>query len=62
MERVREPLYIGATCAATSAHLRPIDAVLIALEETPCAWCQGLLRLIKAHLEADIPAGWEVRN
>ncbi|MDQ5853242.1 MAG: hypothetical protein M3380_14460 [Chloroflexota bacterium] len=44
-------------------HLRPVDAVLIALESTNCTWCTGLLRLLKAHLEADIPAaGTEVLN
>ena len=49
--------------AATSAHLRPLDSVLQALEETPCAFCQGLLRLIKAHLETtEIPGGMEVLN
>ena len=44
-------------------HLRPLDSVLIALEETSCTWCTGLLRLLKDHLEADIPtAGSEVLN
>ena len=44
-------------------HLQPLDSVIQALEATSCTWCQGLLRLLKAHLEADIPAaGWEVLN
>lgn len=41
--------------ARTSEHLRPLDSVIAALEESPCAWCQGLLRLILQHLEEDIP-------
>ena len=43
-------------------HLAPLDSVLVALEETPCAWCQAMLKLILKHLEVDIPAGWEVLN
>ena len=44
-------------------HLQPLDSVIQALEATTCTWCQGLLRLLKQHLEADIPSdGWEVRN
>ena len=47
----------------TPDHLRPLDIVLIALEETACPWCQCWLRLLKAHLEAEIPAtGMEVLN
>ena len=50
--------------ARTSTHVRPLDSVLCALEETPCTWCQGLLRLLKQHIEEQsIPAfGWEVLN
>ncbi len=43
-------------------HLRPLDSVIQALEATSCTWCQGLLRLLKQHLEADILSGWEVLN
>ena len=39
----------------TPDHLRPLDSVLVALEETSCPWCQSLLKLLKAHLEAFIP-------
>ena len=47
----------------TRDHLRPLDIVIQALEETSCTWCLGLLTLLKAHLEADIPAfGQEVLN
>ncbi len=49
--------------ARQSAHLRPHDCVITALEETPCLWCQGLLRLILQHLQESIPAlGSEVLN
>ena len=49
--------------ARQSAHLRPLDSVILALEASPCAWCQGLLRLIKQHLEEGVPAyGLEVLN
>ena len=49
--------------ARQSAHLRPLDSVIQALEASPCAWCQGLLRLIKQHLEEGVPAyGLEVLN
>jgi hypothetical protein len=56
--------YTGTKHAPTSAHVRPLDSVLGALEETPCTWCQGLLRLLKQHIEEQsIPAfGWEVLN
>ena len=44
-------------------HLRPLDSVIQALEETSCTWCTGLLRLLKEHLEVAIPpAGSEVLN
>jgi hypothetical protein len=43
-------------------HLAPLDSVLMALQETHCAWCQAMLKLILKHLEVDIPAGWEVLN
>ncbi len=56
----------STTCElrSTPDHLRPLDAVLVALEETSCTWCQGLLTLLKAHLEAtNVPAfGQEVLN
>ncbi len=49
--------------ARQSAHLRPLDSVICSLEESSCAWCQGLLRLIKQHLEEGVPAyGLEVLN
>jgi hypothetical protein len=45
--------------SAQRPHLRPLDACIVALEATSCAWCKGLLRLLKAHLEAEIPpADW----
>ncbi len=47
----------------TIDHLRPLDSCIKALEETPCQWCQGLLRLLLSHLEENVPAyGLEVRN
>ncbi len=33
-------------------HLRPLDAVLVALSETSCTWCRGALILLKLHLES----------
>jgi hypothetical protein len=43
-------------------HSQPLDSCINALEETPCLWRQGLLRLLKQHLESAIPAGREVLN
>ena len=58
------PTPTSAPALHDRAHLRPLDAVLIALESTSCTWCAGLLRLLKAHLEeANVPAfGQEVLN
>ena len=55
---------IGTAALHDLTHLRPLDAVLVALSETNCTWCQGLLRLIKQHLEeTNVPAfGQEVLN
>ena len=49
---------------STPTHLRPLDIVILALEEASCPWCRGILRLIKQHLEeTNIPAfGLEVLN
>ena len=59
----QQPTTTTAHDARQSAHLRPLDSVIRALEESPCAWCQGLLRLIKQHLEEGVPAyGLEVLN
>ena len=56
----------STTCElrSTPDHLRPLDIVILALEETSCTWCLGLLRLLKAHLEVtNVPAfGQEVLN
>ncbi len=55
--------YAGVKPAQAHIHLRPLDSVILALEASPCAWCQGLLRLIKQHLEEGVPAyGLEVLN
>ena len=55
--------YAGVTPAQAHIHLRPHDSVITALEETPCLWCRGLLRLILQHLQESIPAlGSEVLN
>jgi hypothetical protein len=50
--------------AHVRSHLQPLDIVIVALEESPCPWCQGLLRLLKSHLEEFVPAGYglEVLN
>ena len=43
-------------------HLRPLDAVLVALSETSCTWCRGALILLKLHLEAHgVPAFYDGR-
>ncbi len=50
--------YAGVTPAQTHIHLRPLDAVIVAceaLQESPCTWCQGLMTLLRRHLEAYIP-------
>ncbi len=58
-----QPTPTSAPALHDRAPIRPLDAVLIALESTSCPRCAGLLRLLKAHLEADIPAaGTEVLN
>jgi hypothetical protein len=44
----------------TIDHLRPLDAVLCALDETNCAWCQAVLRLLLRHLEEYVPVYEEV--
>ncbi len=65
MERVSEALSTGRTIRPSAAHpdhLAPLDSVLMALQDTQCAWCQAMLKLILKHLEVDIPAGWEVLN
>jgi len=56
--------YKIAQRARTSAHVRPLDSVICALEGTSCTWCQGLLRLLKQHIEEQsVPTfGWEVLN
>ncbi len=53
-----QPTTTGAPAALHDrTHLRPLDAVLVALEATSCTWCQGLLTLLKAHLEeTSVPA------
>jgi hypothetical protein len=62
METARS-LTTSAQTLLDRTHLRPLDSVILALEATSCTWCQGLLRLLKDHLEADIPtAGSEVLN
>jgi hypothetical protein len=43
-------------------HSRPLDIVIVALEEADCAWCAAFLRRLKAHLEEAIPAGPEALN
>ncbi len=55
---------IGPAAVHDRTHLQPLDILLISLEETSCTWCLGLLRLLKAHLEAtNVPAfGQEVLN
>ncbi len=59
-----QPTTTSAPALHDRTHLRPLDAVLVALAETNCTWCQGLLRLLKAHLEeTNVPAfGLEVLN
>ncbi|MDQ5853706.1 MAG: hypothetical protein M3380_16890 [Chloroflexota bacterium] len=53
---------LHASTRRPPTHLQPLDSVIQALEATTCTWCQGLLRLLKQHLEADILSGWEVLN
>ena len=46
----------------TTDHLRPLDAVTKALEESPCQWCQSILKLLRSHLHEYVPVFEEVRN
>ncbi len=62
MAAITNPTPTSAPALHDRAHLRPLDNVILALEPTSCTWCQGLLRLLKQHLEADILSGWEVLN
>ncbi len=39
----------------TMNHLRPLDSVLVCLQEVDCALCQGILRLLLRHLHEYIP-------
>jgi hypothetical protein len=58
--RVARPrIRISAQPAVTTAHTRPLDSVIQALDDTRCAWCAGLLKLLKQHIEAGIAGGWE---
>jgi hypothetical protein len=34
-----------------SAHLRPLDSLIQALDEAHCLWCRLLLRVLKRHAE-----------
>ena len=50
-----QPATTSAQTLPDRDHPRPIDILILALEETACPWCRGLLKLLKAHLEAFIP-------
>ena len=55
-----EPPACSAPALHDRTHLRPLDAVLVALSETSCSWCLGLLRLLKSHLETHgVPAFYD---
>lgn len=50
--------------ADDSGHTEPLDILLVALEATECDTCReirGLLVILKAHLEDDVPA-WYARR
>ncbi len=53
-----ETPHATTTCESSeTAHLAPLDTVIIALETTDCAWCLNIFKLLKAHLEAHgVPA------
>ncbi len=59
-----QPPTTGAPALHDRTHLRPLDSVIQALEAMSCPWCQGILRLIKQHLEETNvpPFGLEVLN
>ncbi len=46
----------------TFDHLRPLDSVLVCLQEAECAWCKGILRLLLRHLHEYVPVFEEDRN
>jgi hypothetical protein len=37
-------------------HTRPLDTLLVVLDEAQCGTCQAILHMLKAHLEVSIPA------
>jgi hypothetical protein len=43
-------------------HSRPLDTVILCLEDTPCAWCHAMLTLLKRHLEDLAFRGQEALN
>ncbi len=37
-------------------HTRPLDTLLVALDEAQCGTCQAILHMLLAHLEVSVPA------
>jgi len=37
------------------SHTRPLDTVLVAVDEVQCGTCQAILHMLLAHLEVSIP-------
>jgi hypothetical protein len=37
-------------------HTRPLDTLLVALDEAQCGTCQAILHMLLAHIEVSIPA------
>ncbi len=57
--RVARPIIrLSRPVAPPTGHTAPLDTVIAALDATDCPWCEGLLRLLKEHLEAAMRGGW----
>lgn len=48
-------LTVESQTSEQQQHLQPLDSVLNALEASSCTWCQGMLRVLRVHLEEFIP-------
>jgi len=44
------------TTAEQDRHTRPLDTLLVALDDVQCGTCETITHMLKAHLEISIPA------
>ncbi len=36
-------------------HSKPLDTLLVALDEAQCGTCQAIMHMLKAHIEVSVP-------